>query len=62
LRDGTTLSRRFDGLPGVTDPTTKFRDATADNAAFSEIPTLVRSMTRSEDLQRLLELLGQDAD
>ncbi|MGA1805269.1 MmgE/PrpD family protein [Rhizobium sp. HT1-10] len=62
LRDGSTLSRRFDGLPGVTDATTKFRDATADNAAFSEIPTLVRSMTTSADLQRLLQLLGQNAD
>jgi 2-methylcitrate dehydratase PrpD len=62
LRDGSALSRRFDGLPGVTDPTQKFRDATADNVAFSEIPTLVRSMTTSKDLQRLLKLLGQNAD
>lgn len=61
LKDGNTITRRFDGLPGVTDPTDKFRDATAGAAAFSDIPSLVRSMSSTADLSRLLALLNQDA-
>ncbi|RWX81141.1 MmgE/PrpD family protein [Neorhizobium lilium] len=60
LRDGSTITRRFDGLPGVTDPTQKFRDATADNPAFAEIPSFVRSMSNAADLNQLLALLNQD--
>ena len=61
LRDGGTITRRFDGLPGVTDPTEKFRDATAGNPAFADIPSLVRAMHGAADLDRLLALLNQDA-
>ncbi|MEX2694748.1 MmgE/PrpD family protein [Rhizobium mongolense] len=61
LRDGTTITRRFDGLPGVTDPTTKFREATAGHPSFTDIPSLVRTMNSAADLHRLLALLGQDA-
>ncbi|TWB53082.1 2-methylcitrate dehydratase PrpD [Rhizobium sp. ERR 922] len=61
LRDGSTITRRFDGLPGVTDPTEKFRDATAGNRAFADIPPLVRTMHSAADLDRLLALLNQDA-
>ncbi|MDP9835535.1 2-methylcitrate dehydratase PrpD [Neorhizobium huautlense] len=60
LKDGNAINRRFDGLPGVTDPTDKFRDATAANAAFAEIPKLVRSMKTEADLSRLLSLLNQN--
>ncbi|MBY5460628.1 MmgE/PrpD family protein [Rhizobium leguminosarum] len=60
LRDGSPVTRRFDGLPGLTDPTEKFRDATAGNPAFADIPSLVRSMSSAADLHRLLALLGQD--
>ncbi|MEB2844247.1 MmgE/PrpD family protein [Endobacterium cereale] len=60
LKDGTTINRRFDGLPGVTDPTDKFRDATAANAAFADIPDVVRSMKTEADLSRLLSLLNQN--
>jgi 2-methylcitrate dehydratase PrpD len=61
LRDGGTITRRFDGLPGVTDPTEKFRTATADHPAFADIPALVRSMSSAADLDRLMALLNQDA-
>jgi 2-methylcitrate dehydratase PrpD len=61
LKDGTTISRRFDGLPGVTDPTDKFNDATGANPLFAEIPALVRSMKSHSDLVRLIALLNQDA-
>ncbi|WP_145632686.1 MmgE/PrpD family protein [Neorhizobium alkalisoli] len=61
LKDGSTVTRRFDGLPGVTDPTEKFHDATAGNPAYAEIPSLVRSMSSPADLDRLLALLNQDA-
>jgi 2-methylcitrate dehydratase PrpD len=60
LKDGGTINRRFDGLPGVTDPTDKFRDATAANPAFADIPALVRSMETEADLSRLLSLLNQN--
>jgi len=61
LRDGGTITRRFDGLPGVTDPTDKFRTATADHPAFADIPALVSSMSSAADLDRLLSLLNQHA-
>jgi 2-methylcitrate dehydratase PrpD len=61
LKDGSNITRRFDGLPGVADPTEKFRDATGGNAAFADIPSLVRSMSSPADLNRLLALLNQDA-
>ncbi len=60
LEDGSAISRRFDGLPGVTDPSEKFRDATVDNPAFADIPDLVRSMRSEADLTRLLSLLNQN--
>ncbi|MBD8687263.1 MULTISPECIES: MmgE/PrpD family protein [unclassified Rhizobium] len=60
LKDGSTIQRRFDGLPGVTDPTQKFQDATAGKPAFAEIPDLVRSMRSEADFARLLELLNQN--
>ena len=61
LRDGGTITRRFDGLPGVTDPTDKFRTATGDHPAFADIPALVSSMSSAADLDRLLSLLNQHA-
>jgi 2-methylcitrate dehydratase PrpD len=60
LEDGSAIRRRFDGLPGVTDPSEKFRDATVDNPAFADIPDLVRSMNSEADLTRLLSLLNQN--
>ena len=60
LKDGSIIQRRFDGLPGVTDPTQKFQDATAGNPAFAEIPDLVRSMRSEADFARLLALLNQN--
>lgn len=60
LKDGSTINRRFDGLPGVTDPTDKFRDATTANPVFADIPDLVRSMKTAADLSRLLSLLNQN--
>jgi 2-methylcitrate dehydratase PrpD len=60
LEDGSTIQRRFDGLPGVTDPKQKFQDATAGNPAFADIPDLVRSMRSEADFARLLALLNQN--
>jgi 2-methylcitrate dehydratase PrpD len=60
LKDGSTINRRFDGLPGVTDPTQKFQDATVGNPAFADIPDLVRSMRSEADFARLLALLNQN--
>ncbi|MBZ9605481.1 MmgE/PrpD family protein [Phyllobacterium chamaecytisi] len=60
LRDGTTITRRFQGLPGLLDPTEKFGDATARRPTFAELPPLVRAMTSRADLGRLLDLLNQD--
>jgi hypothetical protein len=59
LKDGQTKTRRFDGLPGVTDPSDKFRTATKDSSSFRDIPELVRSMTSEADLALLLSLLNQ---
>ncbi len=61
LKDGSKLTRRFDGLPGLTDPAQKFQDATAGQPVFADIPPLVRSMHSETDLQRLLTLLNQTA-
>ncbi|ANL27317.1 MmgE/PrpD family 2-methylcitrate dehydratase protein [Rhizobium phaseoli] len=61
LADGSTIQRRFDGLPGLTDPTEKFRDATGRHPAFADIPSLVRTMHSAADLRKLLALLNQDA-
>lgn len=58
-KDGTTITRRFDGLPGVTDPTDKFINATGNNPAFADIPALVRRMESEADIERLIGLLGQ---
>lgn len=59
LKDGQTKTRRFDGLPGVTDPSDKFRTATKDSTSFRDIPELVRSMNSEADLALLLSLLNQ---
>ncbi|CAM3064186.1 hypothetical protein JHFBIEKO_3038 [Methylobacterium mesophilicum] len=56
---GQSRSRRIDGLPGLTDPDDKFRDATAGSEAFRPVPDLVRSMHDGNDLARLLGLLAQ---
>jgi 2-methylcitrate dehydratase PrpD len=61
LRDGSAIQRRFDGLPGLSDPAEKFRDATARNPAFADVPSLVRTMSSTADLRQLLALLNQDA-
>ncbi len=60
LKDGSTINRRFDGLPGVTDPREKFQDATAGNPAFADIPDLISSMRSEAEFARLLELLNQN--
>jgi hypothetical protein len=60
LDDGSTIHRRFDGLPGVSDPTAKFHEATGHHPAVASVPDLVRRMTSRDDLQHLLELLGQE--
>lgn len=59
LKDGTPISRRVDGLPGITDPSGKFHDATGGAAAFSAIPALIRTMTTAGDLAQLRRLLNQ---
>lgn len=59
-KDGTLLSRRIDGLPGIDDPTEKFADATGGNKKFAEIPALVRSMKTAADLRKLEKLLATE--
>jgi 2-methylcitrate dehydratase PrpD len=59
LKDGTKIHRRFDGLPSLTDPEQKFKNATLGSSAFADIPELVRSMESEADLARLLSLLNQ---
>lgn len=59
--DGSRLTRRVEGLPGLTDADEKFRDATGGDPGFAEIPALVRAMRGASDLSRLLELLGRPA-
>ncbi|MCL6653219.1 protein involved in propionate catabolism [Agrobacterium rubi] len=58
-KDGSTVSRAFKGLPGVSDPTDKFRDATGNDPRLSVIPDLVRNMHSVADLNGLLAVLGQ---
>lgn len=59
LTNGERLTREFKGLPGVTDPTDKFRGATGKHPAVSAVPELARTMRSEDDLYRLLDLLGQ---
>ncbi len=59
-KDGTVLSRRVEGLPGIDDPTEKFADATGGNEKFASIPALVRSMKTAADLRKLEALLTTD--
>ncbi|MDQ0559121.1 2-methylcitrate dehydratase PrpD [Rhizobium mesoamericanum] len=59
LADGERLTRDFKGLPGLNDPTGKFRDATGDHPAVSAVPELVRTMLSEDDLYRFLNVLGQ---
>ncbi|MCJ2142813.1 MmgE/PrpD family protein [Methylobacterium sp. E-066] len=56
---GQTHRQRIDGLPGLTDPDDKFRDATAGSEALRPVPDLVRSMHDVSDLARLLACLAQ---
>lgn len=62
LHDGSTLSQRVDGLPSISDPTDKFKDATGNDPRFAEIPALVQSMTNADDLQKLIALLNQSVE
>lgn len=62
LHDGSTLSQRVDGLPSISDPTDKFKDATGNDPRFAEIPALVQSMTNAGDLQKLIALLNQSVE
>jgi 2-methylcitrate dehydratase PrpD len=59
LSDGSTLTRRFNGLPSATDPREKCRQATAGAPAVAAIPDLVLGMSSKDDLQTLIEALGQ---
>ena len=58
LKDGSHLTREFKGLPGLSDPTEKFRDATGNHPAVSAVPDLVRTMRGEDDLHRLVQLLS----
>lgn len=60
--DGTFLSRRIDGLPGIDDPTEKFADATGGSKTFAGIPALVRTMTSAADLKMLETLLATQTE
>ncbi|OIS92060.1 protein involved in propionate catabolism [Brucella cytisi] len=62
LKDGSTLSQRVDGLPGISDPTDKFKDATKNNQRFAGIPNHVQSMTTADDLQALISWLNQSPE
>lgn len=59
LTNGERLTREFKGLPGVTDPTDKFRGATGNHSAVSAVPELARTMRSEDDLYRFLDVLGQ---
>ncbi|MFK0166296.1 MmgE/PrpD family protein [Rhizobium sp. NPDC090279] len=59
LRDGSRLVREFKGLPGLSDPTEKFRDATGSHQAVSAVPDLVLAMHSEDDLYRLIEHLAK---
>ncbi len=58
LKDGSRLVREFKGLPGLSDATEKFRDATDNHPSVSAIPDLVRTMRSEDDLHRLIALLA----
>ena len=62
LKDGSTLSQRVDGLPGISDPTDKFKDATKNNQRFAGIPNHVQSMATADDLQALISWLNQSPE
>ncbi|MGU3400691.1 MmgE/PrpD family protein [Brucellaceae bacterium D45D] len=62
LKDGSTLSQRVDGLPSISDPSDKFKDATGNDPRFADIPALVQSMTTAGDLQKLIALLNQSPE
>ncbi|ASV84466.1 mmgE/PrpD family protein [Ochrobactrum quorumnocens] len=62
LKEGSTLSQRVDGLPSISDPIEKFKDATKDNPRFAGIPDLVQSMTSADDLQKLISWLNQSPE
>lgn len=62
LKDGSMLSKRVDGLPSISDPTDKFKDATKDDLRFAGIPDLVQSMTSADDLQKLIAWLNQSPE
>lgn len=62
LKDGSRLSQRVDGLPSISDPTDKFKDATKDDPRFAGIPDLVQSMTSADDLQKLISWLNQSPE
>lgn len=59
LAGGDRLTREFKGLPGLSDPTGKFRDATGNHPAVSAVPELAQTMRSEDDLHRFLALLGQ---
>ncbi|MBK3746029.1 MmgE/PrpD family protein, partial [Paraburkholderia aspalathi] len=58
-KDKSKLFKRVDGLPGISDPTEKFADATNSDPRFAPIPTIVETMTSADDLQHLASLLNQ---
>ncbi|ARO34282.1 MmgE/PrpD family 2-methylcitrate dehydratase protein (plasmid) [Rhizobium sp. NXC14] len=58
LKDASRLTREFKGLPGLSDSTEKFRDATRNHPAVSAVPDLVRTMHGEDDLHRLIQLLS----
>jgi 2-methylcitrate dehydratase PrpD len=59
LAGGEHLIREFNGLPGLRDPTDKFRDATGNHPAVSGVPKFVRTMLSEDDLCRFLDVLGR---
>lgn len=62
LSNGSKLSQRVDGLPSISDPTDKFKDATKNDQRFAGIPDLVQSMTTVDDLQTLISSLNQSPE
>lgn len=62
LKVGSMLSKRVDGLPSISDPIGKFKDATKDDLRFAGIPDLVQSMTSADDLQKLIAWLNQSPE
>lgn len=62
LTNRSKLSQRVDGLPSISDPTDKFKDATKNDQRFAGIPDLVQSMTTVDDLQTLISSLNQSPE